>query len=74
MERMKELLKYFNNLSLEDRRNFLSKVDGLTERYFRRAISGGIPFSAARCVQIEKATDGAISRYDLRPDAKEIWG
>ena len=71
---MKELLKYFNNLNKEEREAFIASVDGLTERYFRRAISGGVPFSAARCVQIEKATNDAISRYDLRPDAKEIWG
>lgn len=71
---MKKLLDYFNGLDRKGKDAFLSKVDGLTENYLRRAVSSGQPFRAARCVQIEKASDGAISRYDLRPDAKEIWG
>ena len=71
---MKKLLAYFNNLSLEDRQVFLSKVDGLTENYLRRAVSAGQHFSPLRCVQIEKASNGGISRFDLHPDAKEIWG
>jgi DNA-binding transcriptional regulator YdaS (Cro superfamily) len=29
--------------------------------------------SPARCVAIEKATDGAVTRKDLRSDWREIW-
>lgn len=29
--------------------------------------------SPARCVAIENATEGAVSRKDLRPDWREIW-
>jgi DNA-binding transcriptional regulator YdaS (Cro superfamily) len=29
--------------------------------------------SPARCVAIEKATAGAVTRKDLRPDWKQIW-
>lgn len=30
--------------------------------------SGKVTVPAERCVVIETATDGAVSRYDLRPD------
>ena len=34
----------------------------------------GRPVPAARCVQIEVATGGAVTRQDLRPDDwAEIW-
>lgn len=30
--------------------------------------SGSVEITAERCVQIEKVTDGAVRRVDLRPD------
>lgn len=36
--------------------------------------SGARPVPIERCVPIERATDGAVSRIDLRPDDwHEIW-
>lgn len=36
--------------------------------------SGVRPVPIERCVAIERATDGAVSRIDLRPDDwQEIW-
>lgn len=39
-----------------------------------RWISGKRPVPIARCVAIEMATDGEVSRKDLRPDDwRSIW-
>lgn len=36
--------------------------------------AGGKPVSEVRCVSIERATDGAVRRWDLRPDDwHRIW-
>lgn len=36
--------------------------------------AGGKPVSAERCVPIERATAGAVRRWDLRPDDwHRIW-
>lgn len=61
------LIKYFNSLPNEDRNTFLRKA-GLTENYLRSACSRNVLFEAARCVQVERATDGQVTRRDLRPD------
>ena len=72
---MKGLREYFNGLNRAEKDEFLSKVDGLTENYLRRALGGGVTFSPARCVQVEKASGGKVTRKQLRPhDWKEIWG
>lgn len=37
-------------------------------------VSGSRPVPVKRCVQIEKLTDGVVTRRDLRPDDYwEIW-
>ena len=72
---MKGLREYFNGLNRAEKDEFLSKVDGLTENYLRRALGGGVTFSPARCVQVEKASGGKVTRKQLRPhDWKDIWG
>ena len=72
---MKGLREYFNSLNRAEKDEFLSKVDGLTENYLRRALGSGVTFSPARCVQVEKASGGKVTRKQLRPhDWKEIWG
>lgn len=71
---MKKLIDYYNGLNRKGKDAFLAKVDGLTENYLRSAVSRGIHFREKRCKQVEEATKGAVTRYDLRPDAKEIWG
>lgn len=70
---MKKLLAYFNNLDKESREKFLSDV-GMTEGYLRKACSIGSVFNPERCKKIEKATNGAVSRYSLHPRATNIWG
>ena len=70
---MKKLLAYFNSLNKEDRSRFLSEV-GMSENYLRRACSENVVLSAKRCVAIERATNGLISRKDLyQDDWQDIW-
>ncbi len=64
---MDKLLKYFNSLSEELRDVFLSRA-GLTENYLRSACSRNVLFRSARCTKIERATNGQVTRKDLRPD------
>lgn len=70
---MSILLNYFNELSCDDRRAFLERA-GLTEGYLRRACSASVKMFPNRCVAIERATNGAVTRKDLRPhDWRDIW-
>lgn len=41
---------------------------GVTASYLSRLISGDRSITAERCLQIEEATGGLVTRYDLRPD------
>lgn len=41
---------------------------GVTASYLSRLISGDRSITAERAIQIEDATDGAVSRRELRPD------
>ncbi len=44
----------------------LARRLGVLPQHITNWYSRGIP--AARCIAIEEATDGAVTRYDLRPD------
>jgi DNA-binding transcriptional regulator YdaS (Cro superfamily) len=47
---------------------------GVSISYLSQMAAGSAPISPARCVEIERATDGAVTRKDLRPDDWEsIW-
>lgn len=47
---------------------------GVSLSYLSQMIGGQSPISAERCVVIEKATDGQVTRKDLHPDDWEkIW-
>lgn len=47
---------------------------GVSISYLSQMASGAAPISAERCVVIERATNGAVSRRDLRPDDwQDIW-
>lgn len=72
MKKLTKALDFFNSLDKQSRKEFLSKV-GITEGHFRKACCIGSKFGAERCRDIEDASNGAISRFDLRPDAKDIW-
>lgn len=42
--------------------------------YLSQLASGASPISPARCVEIESATKGVVTRKDLRPnDWAKIW-
>jgi len=47
---------------------------GISISYLSQMASGKSPISAARCVAIEQATHGAVTRRDIRPDDYwQIW-
>ncbi|WP_430305224.1 transcriptional regulator [Pseudomonas mosselii] len=41
---------------------------GVTASYLSRLVSGDRSVTAERAIQIEEATDGVVSRFELRPD------
>ncbi|WP_229635541.1 transcriptional regulator [Pseudomonas syringae] len=41
---------------------------GISSSYLSRLTSGDRAITAERCLQIEEATGGAVTRFDLRPD------
>ena len=45
---------------------------GVTASYLSRLVSGDRAVTAERALQIEKVTEGRVTRYDLRPDLQ--WG
>lgn len=52
----------------------LAAMLDVSPSYLSQMASGASPISPARCVEIEQATDGAVSRKDLRPeDWRSIW-
>ena len=47
---------------------------GIAEQYLYQIFTGRKKPSAELCVSIERATDGEVTRRDLRPnDWKNIW-
>ena len=46
----------------------LARLVGVTPSMVWQWEKARRPVSATRCVDIEKATGGAVTRYDLRPD------
>lgn len=70
---MDKLLKYLNGLAKEVRPGFATQC-GTSEGYLRKAISNGQPLRPTTCVLVERATDGQVTRKDLRPDDwQNIW-
>lgn len=52
----------------------LASAIGVSLSYLSQFASGACSISPARCVEIEEATKGAVSRKDLRPDDwSRIW-
>lgn len=41
--------------------------------YICHLMAGRKPVPPALAIEIERATGGAVTRYDLRPDADAIW-
>ena len=52
----------------------LAKQLGVSKSFMSQMASGKASISAARAVEIERATDGAVTRKELRPnDWHLIW-
>lgn len=52
----------------------LSVALDVSMSYLSQMAAGSVPTNAERCVQIERATNGAVTRRDLRPDDwHRIW-
>lgn len=69
---MDKLLRYIN--SLPDSGVSFSESVKTSIGYLRKAISVGQVLGAELCVSIEQATNGEVTRKDLRPDDWErIW-
>lgn len=53
---------------------FLARLLGVAPAVVYQWVSGLRPVPVRYCVAIERATDGAVTRQDLRPDDwREIW-
>lgn len=46
----------------------LAKAIGVTPAAVNQWVNGLRPVPPGRCIAIEKASGGAVTRYDLRPD------
>ena len=46
----------------------LAKLIGVSPSYVSQLIAGARPLPVERCPEIERATSGAVTRRDLRPD------
>jgi DNA-binding transcriptional regulator YdaS (Cro superfamily) len=62
-----ELTKYMAELPRGGRKQLALQL-GISPSYLSRLTSGDRSITAERCLQIEEATDGAVTRFDLRPD------
>lgn len=52
----------------------LAESLGVSKSFMSQMISGKAPISIERCVEIEEATSGVVTRKDLRPnDWQKIW-
>lgn len=69
---MKKLRSYINTLSFEAQEKFARACD-TTIGYLRKALSVQQKLRPTLCVAIERATDGKVTRKDLRPDWDLIW-
>lgn len=52
----------------------LSRATGLAASFINEMATGRKPVPIAHCANIERATDGLVTRKDLRPnDWHQIW-
>jgi len=70
---MRAFLAYLNKLPEPEREPFCARL-GTSYGYVRKATSAKQTPEPMRCVEIEKATAGQVTRRDLRPDDWDrIW-
>lgn len=68
-----ELKKYIDDLDRGDAKKLAAEL-GVSSSYLSQMASGRSSISPRRCVEIERATKGRVSRQELRPDDWEsIW-
>jgi len=68
-----ELKKYIDDLERGEAKKLATAI-GVSSSFLSQMASGRSPISPARCVEIEQATNGAVTRRDLRPeDWNRIW-
>lgn len=68
-----DLKTYLSELDRGGKSKFADSI-GISISYLSQLSSGLASISPARCTSIEKATDGKVTRRDLRPDDwQEIW-
>ncbi|EMH0466832.1 TPA: helix-turn-helix domain-containing protein [Providencia stuartii] len=68
-----ELKKYIDSLEWGGAKALADQL-GVSKSYLSQMASGLSSISPKRCVEIELATNGAVTRMDLRPnDWNEIW-
>ena len=58
---------YIQQLPRGEKKIFASRL-GVTASYLSRLISGDRAITAERALQIESASEGQVTRFDLRPD------
>ena len=67
-----QLKEYISNLDTKTLKTISANL-GISYLYLYQIASHYRMPSPRLAVAIEKATSGQVSRYELRPDAKEIW-
>ena len=50
----------------------LARAIGVTPQFLSQVLSGARPLPAKRVIAIERATDGKVTRHELRPDLYPI--
>lgn len=69
---MDKLLAYINSLSHDGRERFAA--DAKTSiAYLRKAVSVGQKLGESLCMDIERASNRAVTCEDLRPDLADQW-
>jgi DNA-binding transcriptional regulator YdaS (Cro superfamily) len=65
------LLKYLEvkSISQSDFAKSIEVSPGMLNQW----LSGHRPIAPAKCIAIERATDGLVTRQDLRADWEDIW-
>ncbi|MCW9687989.1 transcriptional regulator [Proteus terrae] len=68
-----ELKKYIDSLEWGGAKELADQL-GVSKSFLSQMASGVSAISPRRCVEIEIATNGAVTRRDLRPDDwYKIW-
>lgn len=69
---MEKLKKYISEMNADDRADFAARC-GTTLPFLRNVMYGSRKPGEKLCVLIERESQGAITRQDLREDWIEIW-